>query len=61
MGSCKRDEYKQMLFELRCIETDFFNEFNLSNIEQDLTFEQKKNYIAEAMKSFAIPRKLVLL
>jgi hypothetical protein len=49
-----------MLYKLRKIEIKFFRQYDLSNINQDLKFEEKKSLIAEDMKNFAIPRKLIL-
>jgi len=49
-----------MLFKLRKIEVKFFRQYDLLNINQDLTFEEKKSLIAKDMKKFAIPSKSIL-
>ncbi len=58
-GSCTRNEYEELLAELICIEKEFFRQFDLSTMRQDLNFEDKKNFEAKAMQDFAIPRKLI--
>lgn len=59
-GLCKRREFVKVLIELRSIETDFFQRFDSSNVKQDWEFKDQKNFIAEAMKNFAIPSMLIL-
>lgn len=49
-----------MVHEMRNIESDFFKQFNFSNMEQNLNDEDKKDVKTKAMKKFAIQRMLIL-
>jgi hypothetical protein len=55
---CTEKEYEKIFELLFEIEDEFFKQYQLSNVDQNLTFEEERDKKTEDMKQFAFHSKL---
>ncbi|CAF2648762.1 unnamed protein product [Rotaria sp. Silwood2] len=53
-NDCKQEEYEQIVDLLSTIDYDFYEEEQISKANPNLTFEEERDILAEAMKQYAI-------
>ncbi|CAF3900354.1 unnamed protein product, partial [Rotaria sordida] len=57
-NDCKEKEYEEIVDLLSVIDYGFYKEQYLPNVDPNLTFEEERNRLAEAIKQYAFPNIL---